>query len=286
VKAYFNFSRKEKIGVVVLSSLILVLTVVLNVGYNTYVPDPFDVDLNSLDFLVLNNSNSSPDSIVDKEIQKDNKITITNFDPNKINLEKWMSFGFSEKQAASILKYKNSFGPFKNKKDLKKLYVISDEKFAEIEPFIQIEKTPINTDQINYKEIPESEPVDFELNSASHEDLVSLSGIGDYYAKKIIDYRKKIGGFVDFEQIEKMSIADDAKAILREMTHIDSENLQKTNINTASKTELKNIPYSNWLTIAAILKQRDKQIITNLDFLTENEIANKDKIKFAMYIEF
>ena len=291
MKPYFNFNRKEKIGVVALSALILLLTIALNVGYTTYVPDPFDVDESKLEFLDLNESYSEnkqeqyPDSHFDNN---ENKIVISNFDPNKIGLEKWIAFGFSKKQAASIIKYRESYGPFKKKEDIKKLYVVSDEKYAELEPHIRIQKIEDLEKFTTENTTIEAEEVYtiIELNAASKEDLISIQGIGEYFADRIINYRSKLGGFVDFEQIQEMSIREEAKATILELTKIDASKVQKTKINTATKDELRSVPYSNWLAVATILKYRDTEQITNLDFLNEAEISPEDKAKFEFYIEF
>lgn len=70
-----------------------------------------------------------------KEIKK---VEITEkFNPNNLDLEGWMNFGFTERQAQSILNYKRSLGgKFKDAKTLSKSYVISEEKFKEMEPFL------------------------------------------------------------------------------------------------------------------------------------------------------
>ena len=59
------------------------------------------------------------------------------FDPNELSGEDWQKMGFSEKQAATILKYKDVVGgTFTSKQQLKKCYAISEEAFNAIEPFI------------------------------------------------------------------------------------------------------------------------------------------------------
>jgi DNA uptake protein ComE-like DNA-binding protein len=54
----------------------------------------------------------------------------TKFDPNALHRTQWQALGFSEKQASTILKYKDIVGgAFTSKEQLKKCYAISDEKF-------------------------------------------------------------------------------------------------------------------------------------------------------------
>lgn len=290
MKPYFHFNRKEKIGVVTLSALILLLTVVLNVGSSTYVPDPFDVDVSKLDFLVLKESDSTQRNNNYSSNNSGNSSTysaqkIEDFDPNTIGIEDWVKMGFSQKQAQSIMDYRQRFGAFKKKEDLKKLYVISSEKYLQLEPHIIIhtsEEPEIQT-QTTWKT---NTSLEVELNSATVEDLIRLRGIGEGYANRIVNYRTKIGGFVDFSQVEKVAISDDAKESLRQFGIIDPLLVSKTNINTATKEQLKAIPFSNWLVVASIIKQRETEPITNLNFLTEIEISIADKLKFEYYVDF
>lgn len=66
------------------------------------------------------------------------KVEITEkFNPNELDLEGWMRLGFTEKQAQTILNFKRSMGgKFKDGKTLSRSYVISEEKFKEMEPFL------------------------------------------------------------------------------------------------------------------------------------------------------
>lgn len=73
---------------------------------------------------------------------KESKVNYKKFDPNVYSQQDWESLGFTEKQAETILKYKNSLGgTFNTLDEIKNCFVISDKKFAEMRPFIEL-KTP------------------------------------------------------------------------------------------------------------------------------------------------
>ena len=69
-------------------------------------------------------------------------IVLSKFNPNELSIEEWQKIGFSEKQAQTILKYKDLVGgAFLSKEQLAKCYAISTEKFKEIEPYVLLPKT-------------------------------------------------------------------------------------------------------------------------------------------------
>ncbi|MBQ1754135.1 MAG: helix-hairpin-helix domain-containing protein, partial [Bacteroidales bacterium] len=98
------------------------------------------------------------------------------FDPNTVSVADLQRLGLSERQAQSIENYREKGGRFRSKADFQKMYVVSDTLFARLEPYIEIAK--------------------LELNGADSAALVSLRGIGPWYARKILDYRDRLGGFV------------------------------------------------------------------------------------------
>lgn len=131
---YFNFNRKEKVGVITFSVLIVVLTIVLNVGYSTYIPNPLDVDESKLNFVQLNEDGNASAAYYSTN-QSDVVSTLHtpelhDFDPNIIAIHDCVNMGFSQKQAESIVNYRERFGPFKRKEDLKRVYVVSEKKYA------------------------------------------------------------------------------------------------------------------------------------------------------------
>lgn len=65
------------------------------------------------------------------------KIHYQKFNPNDYGVKDWQKIGFSEKQAKSILKYKKVLGgKFTTLDQIKKSYVIDEEKFRELKPYI------------------------------------------------------------------------------------------------------------------------------------------------------
>ena len=117
---------------VTLATLIILLVVLLNVNQHRYLDDPADVDLSTIEF--VNHSNAM-DS-VSNEDGIDKKSYLFYFEPNKIDIEKWQALGFSEKQSRVILNYRKKNGPFTKAEDLKPIYVISDDKYNELKPYM------------------------------------------------------------------------------------------------------------------------------------------------------
>ena len=133
MKGYFQFTRRQKIGVAALATLILFLVVILNVNHHRSLPDPSDVDVSSISFNQVNH-NFEDDENEDYDHSFTSKTDIQHsklfkFDPNVLDQNGWEKLGFSEKQASSIIKYRSNYGPFKKPEDVQKIYVISDKKY-------------------------------------------------------------------------------------------------------------------------------------------------------------
>jgi len=199
------------------------------------------------------------------------------FNPNAYSVEDWQKIGFSPKQAEVILKYKNIVGgQFTSKEQIRKCFVISDEKYAEIAPFLlfpeQKETAPTSakSEQTEKKE----------LNSATFRDLVSVIKDASI-AGKILSFQKGLGGFVSEEQIKDVyGITPEIVSLIWENFTLDISKVHKINLNTATEEELQKHIYL----------RRYKQKILNAQkngTNPENEIPKSDpKYSFIMmYLE-
>ncbi|MGH1516137.1 hypothetical protein [Chryseobacterium sp. JK1] len=164
------------------------------------------------------------------------------FDPNHLNKEGWIMFGFSEKQANTIINYRdrNLKGSFKNLEELEKCFVISSEKFQEMKPYIKL--STVSTKIENIKQ----EKTDFskiDLNAITFKQLVEF-GLDERSAGSMIGFRKKLGGFVNKQQIlDTYNIDKEIVQKLISMAPLDPSGVPKYTLTEAPEEWLKNHPY-------------------------------------------
>lgn len=179
------------------------------------------------------------------------------FDPNKYNLRDWMALGLSEKQAGVILKF-SKYG-IKSDDALSKIFVISPELFALIKDSTFYPE--IKYEDFEYKKFckVEQPKILVELNAANQEILETIPGIGPYFAKKIIAFRDKLGGYFNQEQLLEINkMTSDKLLDLQEYISFDPELIRKININEAAAEELSMHPYISWNAANAIVKFREQ----------------------------
>lgn len=175
------------------------------------------------------------------------------FDPNQYSSEDWQGLGLSEKQADVVL----SFAKYeiKSNEALQKIYVIPEQLFDLIKDstVYPVRKFDIQKDSKSTKK----QIANVELNSANSEQLIQLPGIGDYYANKIIEYREKLGGFDNKEQLLEIWKFDaDRLEKIRSYLTVNSAELTKLNINADDAKKLAGHPYVDYRIANSIVKMR------------------------------
>ena len=103
------------------------------------------------------------------------------FNPNTASKEDFRRLGFSEKQAQSIINYREKGGTYRRKEDFAKSFVVSDSIYRRLEKYIDI---PL-----------------VDLNLADSAAFDALPGIGGWFASRMVEYRNALGGYSYKEQL-------------------------------------------------------------------------------------
>ncbi len=161
------------------------------------------------------------------------------FNPNTVTEEELFRLGFSPKQAGSIVEYRNKGGKFRRKSDFARSFVVSDSIYQRLEPFIDI---PL-----------------IDLNLADSAAFDSLPGIGGWFAGKMVEYRKQLGGYSYKEQLMDIWKFDREKYDrLSDLIIIDPANVRPFPLWTHPVDSLRQHPYiSNYETARAIILFRE-----------------------------
>lgn len=223
-------------------------------------------------YLILPEKTPANYSKYPKKLAK-NQIQYHTFDPNTLNVEDWKSLGFSDKQAQTIVNYRdrNLKGSFKSIEDIQRCFVISAEKFDEMKPFIRLNPaTTANIHQNQSAEIRQQEKTDFskiDLNAITFKQLLEF-GFDEKAAGSMIGFRKKLGGFVNKEQIlTTYNIDPELMQKLLATAQLNTSNVIKYTLTDAPEDWLKNHPYFKYSADKIIfyrLSEKDEKKIWKL----------------------
>ncbi|MCI3937094.1 helix-hairpin-helix domain-containing protein [Chryseobacterium aahli] len=138
--------------------------------------------------------------------------SVSEFDPNDLDEHQWQKLGFSEKQTATILKYKKIVGgKFLSKEQFKKCYAISEEKFSQLSSFILLPETNLeaksgNSGFKNYENKTLNITRKFNPDQLSQNDWENM-GFSEKQSAAILKYKSYLGGsFVSKEKFKECFI--------------------------------------------------------------------------------
>ncbi|MFA5574771.1 MAG: helix-hairpin-helix domain-containing protein [Brumimicrobium sp.] len=251
------FSKRARKGVFFLLFIFIIIAILPRIYY-TFVHTPTEREFNIEDLdLNLSEKNSQFNKKEDAKAEKKYEIPNDNFNPNDLSAENWQKIGFTEKQAQSIINYRDAIGGFKVKTDLKKLFGMTDELYNELEPKIVLpiaedkKRNKSNFDNENNRFSQESNDEESEedmllinINIASEGELQKIKGVGPFFAKEIVKLREKFGGLIYKEQLLVIYNMDEEKLEeILSFLSFDLENIKKININQASAEQLSKHPW-------------------------------------------
>jgi len=130
-----------------------------------------------------------------------------------------------------------------------------------------------------------------ELNSADTTELKSLRGIGSGFARRIVKFRDKLGGFYCKEQLlEVYGLDENIFNLIKDEVLVDASTIKKIKVNELSIKELKNHPYISYYQALAIVNLRDanadKRLHSANEIAVSDDISEDDIERITHYISF
>lgn len=218
-KNKWRLTLAQRIGIFVLLVIIISFEILFNFKSNVEKVSLFHADTSRYDALeeelsqLISDAKTSGYVYAQPKSTRVNQDSLRPFNPNDLPLQGWLKLGFSQKQAEVIMKYKQIIGgKFESKEQIKKCFVISDEVYQSLSPYILLpEKSKSDFKIEKYQPAKKVKYTRFNPNHYTEKDWMNI-GFSNKQAEVILKYKKIVGGeFKSKEQIKKCFVVSDEK---------------------------------------------------------------------------
>lgn len=217
------------------------------------------------------------------------------FDPNTADSTALLRLGLQPWQVRNIYKYRARGGVYRRKEDFARLYGLTVGQYRRLEPYIRISADflpaatlvadgPARRDSLRYPvKLKEGERI--ALNAADTAQLMRVPGIGRYFARAIVRYGERLGGYVSTDQLDEIEgFPPDAKAFFT----IGDTHTRKLNLNKLSLAALRRHPYISFYQAKAIIDYRRQhgRLHSLSDLKLHKDFTPEAIGRLAPYVEF
>lgn len=298
LKSYFQFTRKERNGILFLLFIIVLVWVIyfsldyiFKPNFNDYSQFEKQIDL----FYASINDNQINSKNTPQKNKNYNKDTCI-IDINSPQIDLLHCIGINDRLAKTWINFTKKGGTFKTIEDVKKLWGMNDSIFNAIVPYLTLSKNdikeinssfPNKTWQNTKKTEKKTEMI--EINTADTIQLKNLPGIGSSFASRIVKYRNRLGGFYTKEQLKEIyGLNQELFDKISPYIYVDVFEIKKININTSDYSTLIQNPYFTKEAVKTILQYRKKYgMFSNGNDLLNHQIISEDEwSKLKWYIDF
>ena len=246
------------------------------------------------------------------------------FDPNEADSTQLLRLGLAPFQVRSIYRYRAKGGRFSTKDDFRRVYRLTNEQWEHLSPLIRISKkyqlvdlpqqkhpaysqsyaekvvrddsqdsiVQLSDTLLQINRSKQTYPVKLsgdetmDINTADSAQLCRVPGIGPYFARQIIKYRRQLGGYVATEQL--LQIENFPADAIAWLVISDTVGLQRLNVNKLSTRKLMKHPYMGYYRASDI--ENHKRIygrVENIDALRKMpHFTDEDIRRLLPYLEF
>jgi len=270
---YLSISRKERVGMLLLMSLVASVWVL-----------PRWLGSRDMDAGLAARADSAL-SLSKSPLSKSGLLESGQpFDPNTASDQVLLSLGFTERNLRTLRNYLSRGGRFRSAGDIHRLYGLDPSLASRLEPWVRIRDPrpayprlytgparpyagpkayprPPDMNQPQGQE-PWRKPYPIrilDLNQADTSDLIDLPGIGSRLAARIVQFRERCGGFHSVEQLaEVYGIRDSVFRMLKPRLRVTSATIRLLRINALDADSLALHPYLSRTEARAIVRYRQQ----------------------------
>jgi competence protein ComEA len=252
VKNYLTLTKTEWNGLVV---LVLLITAVIAAPYlyqRFHKYEPVNFQKFNVALAQLKRAGVTGNSAIDEEKENDlaASLKLFAFNPNNLPANQWQKLGLTARQIRGIKNYEAKGGKFYSKADVKKMYTITPQDYKRLQPYINLpEKEDVNK--------VAKPSIIVELNTVDSATLTTLNGIGPAFARRIVQYRRRLGGFHNKHQLQEIVGMDNMRyQDVQGQFTIDKRKVKRFNVNQIEFEDIKDFPYLNFKQMNAIIQYR------------------------------
>ena len=265
LKSHFFLDSRQRSGIL-LFVLILVLSWLLYFSRSYFwTPEQIsDVDLENFELQI--------DSLRKLKVQElEEKPKIYPFNPNYITDYKGYTLGMSPEEIDKLLRFREKNEWINSAEDFQKVTGVSDSLLAVLSPYFKFPEWVTKREQKpSAKKANEEQAPVSDLNTAGFQELMAVSDISDELAKRILSYRKRLGGFLEDNQLYDVYglSSVQVRALKTHFTVLTKPDIEKLNVNTANASDLATNPYITFEIARDIIDYRTlHEGVSNLDDL-------------------
>ena len=195
------------------------------------------------------------------------------FNPNFITDYKGYTLGMTIGQIDSLLRFRESGKWINSAADFKKVTGVSDSLLAVISPLFKFPEWVTNPKP---KKVPaylknkKTKAQKKDLNQISEADLIKIEGMTQELARRTMDYKRRLGGFLEDDQLFDVYGLNSATVfkIKDDFTVKTKPQIKKINVNTATASDLSTVAYISFDIAREIISYRSlHEGITDLEEL-------------------
>lgn len=190
------------------------------------------------------------------------------FDPNTADSTELLRLGLRPWQVRNIYKYRAAGGVYRRPSDFARLYGLTVGQYRELEPYIRISRDYLPASTLLRGQASETVARDtavraypvklgeterMVLNTADTTALQRIPGIGPYYAREIVRYGERLGGYVSVDQLDEI---EDFPSGAKRYLIVRSPAPRRLNVNRLSLSQLRRHPYISFYQARTITDYR------------------------------